>query len=99
MQKTGAAHSSEFRIFETGEFRKTLSRLGPPRFLPKKLDTYVYPQLRQGPHYGPNIRKLQGYKPPTWRYRIGPYRLFYAVDDEKKIVSILTIDDRKDAYK
>jgi len=99
MQKTGAAHSSEFRIFETEEFRKTLSRLGPPRFLPKKLDTYVYPQLRQGPHYGPNIRKLQGYKPPTWRYRIGPYRLFYAVDDEKKIVSILTIDDRKDAYK
>ena len=99
MQKTGAAHSSEFHIFETEEFRKALSMLGPPRFLPKKLDTYVYPQLRQGPYYGPNIRKLQWYEPPTWRYRIGPYRLFYAVDDEKKIVFILTIDDRKDAYK
>ena len=99
MQKTGAAHSSEFRIFETEEFRKALSRLGPPRFLPKKLDTYVYPQLRQGPRYGPNIRKLQGHEPSTWRYRIGPYRLFYAVDDEKKIVFILTIDDRKDAYR
>ena len=99
MQRTGAAHSSEFRIFETEEFKKALARLGPPRFLPKKLDTYVYPQLRQGPHYGPNIRKLQGYEPPTWRYRIGPYRLFYAVDDEKKIVFILTIDDRKDAYR
>lgn len=99
MQKTGAAHSPEFRVFETEEFRKALFRLGPPRFLPRKLDTYVYPQLRQGPHYGPSIRKLQGYEPPTWRYRIGPYRLFYAVDNEKKIVSILTIDDRKDAYK
>ena len=99
MQRTGAAHSPEFRIFETKEFRKVLSRLGPPRFLLKKLDTYVYPQLRQGPHYGPNIRKLQGYEPPTWRYRIGPYRLFYAIGDEKKIVFILTIDDRKDAYR
>jgi mRNA interferase RelE/StbE len=99
MQKPDVAHSSEFSIFETEEFRKALSKLGPPRFLPKKLDTYVFPQLRRGPHYGPNIRKLQGYEPPTWRYRIGPYRLFYAVDDEKRIVFILTIDDRKDAYR
>ena len=99
MQRTGAAHSSEFRIFETEEFRKVLSRFGLPRFLPKKLDTYVYLQLRQVPHYGPNIRKLQGYEPPTWRCRIGPYRLFYTVGDEKMIVFILTIDDRKDAYR
>ena len=99
MQRTGAANSSEFRIFETEEFRKALSRVGPPRFLPRKLDTYVYPQLRQEPHYGPNIRKLQAYEPPTWRYRIGPYRLFYAVNNEKRIVYILTIDDRKDAYR
>ena len=99
MQKNDAAYSSEFRIFETEEFRKALSKLGPLRFLPKKLATYVFPQLRRGPHYGPNIRKLQGYEPSTWRYRIGPYRLFYAVDDEKRIVFILTIDDRKDAYR
>ena len=99
MQKTDAANLPEFRIFETEEFRNALSTLGPPRFLPRKLATYVYPQLRQGPHYGPNIRKLQGYDPSTWRYRISPYRLFYAVDNEKKIVFILTIDDRKNAYR
>ena len=99
MQRNGAAHSSEFRLFETEEFRKALSKLGPPRFLPKKLGTYVYPQLRQEPFYGPNIRKLQGYEPPTWRYRIGPYRVFYAVDNEKRIVFVLTIDDRKNAYR
>jgi len=99
MQRTGAVHSSEFRLFETEEFRKALSKIGSPRFLPKKLDTYVYPQLRQEPYYGPNIRKLQGDESPTWRYRIGPYRLFYTVDNEKRIVFILTIDDRKDAYR
>jgi len=99
MPNTGAAHSSEFRVFETNEFKKTLARLGPPQFLPKKLESYIYPQLRQGPYFGPNIRKLQGCTPVTWRYRTGPYRIFYSVDEVERIVFILTIDDRKDAYR
>ena len=99
MPSTGAEHSPEFRIFETEEFKKAMTRLGPPRFLPKKLATYVYPQLRQGPHFGPNIRKLQGYAPATWRYRIGPYRIFYSLNEDEKIVFMLTVDDRKDAYR
>lgn len=89
----------EFRVFETDEFKKALTRLHPPRFLSKKLAAYVYPQLRQGPYFGPNIRKLQGYTPDTWRYRIGPYRVFYSVDEDERIVFILTVDDRKDAYR
>ena len=99
MQSVDAAHSLEFRIFETEEFKKTLIRLGPPRFLRKKLDSYIYPQLRQSPYFGPNIRKLQGYTLATWRYRIGPYRVFYSLDEAEKIVFVLTIDDRKDAYR
>ncbi len=99
MPSTGADHSSEGRVFETDEFKKSLARLGPPRFLRKKLDAYVYPQLRHGPYFGPNIRKLQGYAPATWRYRIGPYRVFYSLDENEKVVCILTIDDRKDAYR
>jgi hypothetical protein len=63
----GAAHSREFRIFETEEFKKALARLEPPRSLPAKLGAYVYPQLRQNPHVGPNIRRLHGYAPSTWR--------------------------------
>lgn len=99
MPNTGVDHSSEFRVFETEEFKKALVRLGPPRFLPKKLESYIHPQLRQWPYFGPNIRKLQGYTPPTWRYRSGPYRIFYSVDEDERIVSMLTIDDRKDAYR
>ncbi len=99
MPNTGADLLPEFRIFETDEFKESLARLGPPRFLPKKLQSYIYPQLRQGPYFGPNIRKLQGYVPPTWRYRTGPYRLFYSVDEDEKIVFMLTVDDRKDAYR
>ena len=99
MPSTVAGHLPEFRIFETDEFKRAPARLGAPRFLPKKLEMYVYPQLRQGPYYGPNIRKLQGYAPEIWRYRIGPYRLFYSVDKDERIVFMLTVDDRKDAYR
>jgi mRNA interferase RelE/StbE len=99
MQSSDAAPSSEFRMFETDEFRKSLARLRPPRFLRSKLELYVYPQLKRGPYFGPNIRKLQGYDPKTWRYRIGPYRVFYSVDEAERIIFILTIDDRKDAYR
>lgn len=93
------AASSEFRIFETAEFRNALPKLAPPPFLRRKLDTYVYPQLRKQPFYGPNIRKLKGYETATWRYRIGPYRVFYCVDQPVRIVFILSVDDRKDAYR
>jgi mRNA interferase RelE/StbE len=99
MRRTGADRSREFRIFETDEFQKALARLGPPSFLPGKLGTYVYPQLRHNPYFGPNIRKLRDYSPATWRYRIGSYRVFCSLDEAESIVFLLTIDDRKDAYR
>jgi len=101
MPRQDGAASSEFRIFETDEFRKRLTRL-PAReqgFVRRKLNEYVYPQLRRNPFLGPNIRKLRGYTPDTWRYRIGRFRLFFLVDTEKRIVSILSVDDRRDAYR
>ena len=92
---------SEYRIFETDEFKKSNKALALKRgrSLDKKLTEYVYPQLRQEPHYGPNIKRLQGYEPLTWRYRVGDYRIFYLIDEEERIVFVLTIDDRKEAYR
>lgn len=92
---------SDYRIFETGEFQKQPKRVTPSqrKVVEKKLSGYVYPQLRTAPYYGPNIKKLRGYNPETWRYRIGNYRVFYCVIEQERIVFILTIDDRKDAYK
>ncbi|MDA3799479.1 MAG: type II toxin-antitoxin system RelE/ParE family toxin [Kiritimatiellae bacterium] len=92
---------SDFRIFETDEFIKKFSKLSSrdSNFLRRKLDTYVYPQIKEEPFWGNNIKKLQGYEPDTWRYRIAKFRLFYIVDKEEHIIYILTIDARKDAYK
>jgi len=92
---------TNYRIFETEEFRTNLDRLDSEqkRFVESKLKTYIYPQLREQPYYGINIKKLQAYTPETWRYRLGRFRLFYGIAENSRIVSIVTIDYRKDAYK
>ena len=92
---------NNYRVFETDEFRSNLDRLDgdQKRFVESKLKKYVYPQIKEQPYYGTNIKKLQGYTPETWRYRLGQFRLFYGIDEHKRIVSIVTIDYRKDAYK
>ncbi len=88
----------DYKIFETTEFIHCIDSV--PRkdkeFLRKKLSGYVYPQLKTEPHFGTNIKKLHGYEPNTWRYRIGKYRIFFII--EKRIVSIISMDQRKDAY-
>lgn len=89
-----------YRIFETNEFIKRVSKFSQhdALFIRNKLITYVYPQLKNEPHFGNNVKKLSGYKPETWRYRIGKYRLFFSINDQSKIVNVLTIEFRKDAY-
>jgi mRNA interferase RelE/StbE len=89
-----------YRIFETDEFIKRVSKFSQrdALFIQNKLITYVYPLLKSEPHFGNNIKKLAGYRPETWRYRFGKYRLFFSINDQSKIVNILTIEFRKDAY-
>ena len=101
MPRQDAGVSSKFRILETPEFQKRLKKL-PVRdssFLQRKVSEYVYPQLRRNPFLGPNIKKLKGYTPDIWRYRIGKFRVFFLVDQTERIVSMLSVDDRRDAYR
>ena len=93
--------SSRFRIFEIDEFLKRLRKLPArdSRFLRRKLDEYVYPLLREDPFFGPGIRKLRDYAPETWRYRIGRFRVFYQIDSEERIVYVVSVDLRRDAYR
>jgi len=93
--------SDTYKIFETLEFSKSLSRLQKRDqiIISKKLSLLIYPQLKENPYAGVNIKKLRNYTPDTWRYRTGRFRIFYTINDVEKIIAILTIDDRKDAYK
>ena len=92
--------AGSYRIFATSQFLESLRRLSPPilRKIEAKLQARVYPQLKQEPHFGPNIKKLRDWEPETWRCRIGPWRAFYEIDEREKVVSLLTFDWRKDAY-
>lgn len=89
-----------FRIFETSRFSKNLGQdfSGQQERIERKPQSYVYPQLRKNPYFGKNIKKLTNYKPETWRYRIGSYRFFYEIDDQKKIIYMIAADSRQEAY-
>ena len=91
---------SNYKIFETNEFLKRIEKISnrDKLFIEKKLLQHIYPQLKEEPHYGNNINKLIDYKPETWRYRIGKYRLFYVIEESEKTIYLLSIDLRKDAY-
>ena len=92
---------SEYRVFETKQFLSDLeSRLGPRREkVVARLHDDVYPQLRTQPFFGRNIKKLKGYKPETWRYRVGDFRFFYEINEEKKIVFMIAAGLRSGAYR
>ena len=93
--------SDQFRIFETDQFLKDLKKLHitEESILYKKLTDKVYKQLSENPYFGKNIKKLRAWKPETWRYRIGDLRLFYIIDDGIKIISIISLEKRKSAYR
>ena len=91
---------AEYRIFETEQFAKDLSRdfEGRAEKIRKKLLEFVYPQLRQNPYSGKNIKKLRNYKPETWRYRIGDYRFFYEISEKERLIYMIAAMARKDSY-
>ena len=96
-----AASSRPYSIFETHQFSADLVGLGPAnrRRIEGKLRQYIYPLLRQNPHFGPNLRRLKNWDPPTWRYRVGDWRFFYEIDEQERIVLIIAADHRKEAYR
>jgi mRNA interferase RelE/StbE len=91
---------AKFRIFETDQFLENLTQdfQGKGQRIRKKMSEFVYPQLRNNPHFGKNIKKLKNYKPDTWRYRIGNYRFFYEINEKKQMVYMIAADYRKDSY-
>jgi mRNA interferase RelE/StbE len=91
---------NNYRIFETDQFQKDLQHItkSGQKKVSLKLRDFVYPQLREHPHFGNNIKKLKGYTSATWRYRIGAWRFFYEIDDEERIVFMLAASHRSVAY-
>jgi mRNA interferase RelE/StbE len=90
-----------YYLFETDEYIKSLNKLQKrdKALVQSKLRDYVYPQIKSEPHYGINVKKLKGYTPNTWRYRIGNFRIFYTIDEDDKLVLLLIVESRDKAYR
>jgi mRNA interferase RelE/StbE len=91
----------EYRIFETRTFQKDPDRVGQgaARRIRAALESRAYPLLRANPRQVPSAARLRDWVPPTWRIRIGSWRIFYEIDDKERIVSLIAADHRKDAYR
>jgi len=87
----------KYKIAETDNYSKKISSKKYSHLYQKIYDD-VYPILRANPFFGGNIKKLKGEYKDIYRFRIGNYRLFYKVGDEK-FVFIIDIEKRQDAYK
>ena len=89
-----------YRIFETRQFEedlKVLVKSGESRIV-DRLQELIYPELRETPYFGRNMKKLKGYSPETWRCRIGSWRFFFEIDEEEKTVFMIAASHRGSAY-
>lgn len=92
---------ANYRLFETETFQNDLSRITRAwlHSIRKRLEEHVYGQLRAEPPFGPHIKRLKNWQPPTWRYRIGAWRFFYEINEQEKIVYLLAAEHRGKAYR
>jgi mRNA interferase RelE/StbE len=87
-----------FQIAEAETFSKKINS-NKFKHLYRKITDDIYPIIKSNPFYGINIKRLKGDYREIYRFRIGDYRLFYKIEEKMKIVFILNIENRKDAYK
>jgi polyphosphate kinase len=57
-----------------------------------------YSLLKYASFYGTNIKKLKDNLEGYYRYRIGNYRLFYLIKDDKLIVAVVDFRQRQQSY-
>jgi mRNA interferase RelE/StbE len=91
---------ANYRVFETDGFQKDLRKFARTSFerIRMKLVTYIYPQLRDEPHFGLNIKHLRDWDPPTCRYHVRAWRFFYEIDELEKIIYMTVGDHRGSAF-
>ncbi len=55
-------------------------------------------ELAEDPHPR-GARKLAGEMRGAWRIRVGDYRIFYDVNDDDRVVIVLAVLHRREAYR
>ncbi len=91
--------SSNYAVAETESFRKSLRKNKTLARLYPRIRDGVYPLLRREPHFGPNIKRLQGEFSDFYRFRLGAYRLFYTIDEREMVVVVADLRSRQASYR
>ena len=85
---------AEYSVVVARSARKELERLGQPQIsrILRRIEALALTPRPEG------CRKLQGAS-NLWRIRVGDYRVLYAVDDAQKVVDIIAVRHRSEAYR
>ncbi|HEX7593379.1 MAG TPA: type II toxin-antitoxin system RelE/ParE family toxin [Anaerolineae bacterium] len=84
-----------YDLFLTEEARHYYDHAETP--LAKKLNR-CFEQIQTDPYKHPNIKRLKGRLAGYLRYRVGDWRVVYAVDDQAKRITVLIIAHRSRVY-
>lgn len=72
-----------------------LARRPPDKVLLVRIDTAIL-DLAQTPRPTGSI-KLHGVE--LWRIVVGEYRVIYAIDDEKRVITVARVRHRREVYR
>jgi len=75
-----------------------LKSLQPCSLKDKNLIIRNIEQLAADPFHKSNVKKLVGFDAAAFRMRVGNYRILFGREDDLKIIDIIDILQRKQAY-
>lgn len=89
------ARQETWEIFLTKPAEKSHDRVS--KNLQEQFDL-CFGDLEENPLYGPNIRALTGSMKGLFRYRTGNWRIIYRPQRDLRIIEVIAILPRGDAY-
>jgi len=88
-------NSRKLKFQNEKRFKKSLSKI--PSMYKKQLKKKLPQLLDNGPSY-PAMKKLVNSSLAEFRRRIGNYRILINIDQERRLITLLSIIHRKNAY-
>ena len=86
--------SHEYALFIRRSAEKEIARL-PPKMRRQVNRRVLELEANPRPH---DVKRLRGHE-RTFRVASGEYRIVYEIDDDRKAVTVLTVQHRKDVYR
>ena len=87
-------HLKGYKFLFAPKVKKQIRKLGV------NVETKIYEKLDMliSGEQGLDVKKLANHKKPTYRLRVGDYRVVYEVYNKKVVILVIKVDHRKDIY-